>query len=73
MQPESYTFLKSMLDTASVTGFEQPAARIVRKRMEPFADRISTDVHGNTIVALNPDALPRVIAGGTHRPNRIDD
>ena len=64
MRPESYTFLKSMLDTASVTGFEQPVARLVRTRMKPFADRISTDIHGNTIVALNPDASPRLMLAG---------
>jgi len=64
MLPESYEFLQSMLTTPSVTGFEQPVARIVRKRMQPFADKITTDLHGNTIVALNPGASPRVMLAG---------
>jgi endoglucanase len=64
MLSESYEFLQSMLTTPSVTGFEQPVARIVRKRMQPFADKITTDVHGNTIVALNPAASPRVMLAG---------
>ena len=64
MQAESFEFLQSMLTTPSVTGFEQPVARIVRKRMQPFADKISTDLHGNVIVALNPGASPRVMLAG---------
>lgn len=64
MRDESYQFLHQMLTTPSVTGTEQPVARIVRKRMEPFADRITTDLHGNTIVALNPDAPLKVMLAG---------
>jgi putative aminopeptidase FrvX len=64
MRDESYEFLHSMLTTPSVTGTEQPVARIVRKRMEPFADKITTDLHGNTIVALNAGAPVRVMLAG---------
>ncbi len=64
MRTEPFDFLKQMEETPSVTGFEQPVARIVRKRMEPFADQITTDVHGNVIVALNPQGKPRVMLAG---------
>jgi endoglucanase len=64
MLSESYEFLQSMLTTPSVTGFEQPVARIVRKRMAGLSDKITTDLHGNTIVALNPEASPRVMLAG---------
>jgi putative aminopeptidase FrvX len=64
MLAESYEFLHAMLSAPSVTGFEQPVARIVRKRMQGFADKITTDLHGNTIVALNPTASPRVMLAG---------
>ena len=64
MLPESFEFLQSMLTTPSVTGFEQPVARIVRKRMQPLSDKITTDVHGNVIVALNPQGYPRVMLAG---------
>ncbi len=64
MLSESYEFLQSMLSTPSVTGFEQPVAKIVRERMKPFADKITTDLHGNVIVALNPTATPRVMLAG---------
>ena len=64
MRDESYEFLHQLLMTPSVTGSEQPAARIVRKRMAAFADTVTTDLHGNTIVALNADAPVRVMLAG---------
>ena len=64
MQTEPFNFLKQMEETPSVIGFEQPVARIVRKRMAPYADTIKTDVHGNTLVALNPKGRPRVMLAG---------
>lgn len=64
MRKESYNFLKSIQETPSPSGFEQPVQRIVRKRMKPFADTIQTDVHGNVIVGLNPTGSPRVMLAG---------
>jgi endoglucanase len=64
MSPESFEFLQSILTTPSVSGFEQPVGRLVRRRMEKFADKITTDLHGNTIVALNPAAPIRVMLAG---------
>ncbi|MHC4442997.1 MAG: M42 family metallopeptidase [Planctomycetota bacterium] len=64
MQTESLEFLKAIQETPSVSGFEQPVARIIRKRMKPFANKITADVHGNTIVALNPKGSPRVMLAG---------
>lgn len=64
MRDESFKFLKTMEETPSVSGFEQPVGRIIRKRMKPFADEITTDVHGNTIVGLNPKGKPRVMLAG---------
>lgn len=61
---EPFDFLKAIEETPSVSGFEQPVGRIIRKRMEPFADEVSVDVHGNTIVALNPRGTPRVMLAG---------
>ena len=64
MRNASYEFLKAIQETPSPSGFEQPVQRIVRKYMEPFADEIRTDVHGNVIVALNPKKSPRVMLAG---------
>jgi tetrahedral aminopeptidase len=64
MRAESLNFLKSLEETPSPSGFEQPVQRIVRKRMKPIADKITTDVHGNVVVALNPKGSPRVMLAG---------
>lgn len=64
MRPESFEFLKVMEETPSVSGFEQPVGRVIRQQMEPVADEITTDLHGNTIVALNPKGQPRVMLAG---------
>ncbi len=64
MPRESVEFLNQLLATPSPSGFEQPVQRIIRKRMKPFADKITSDVHGNTIVALNPKGSPRVMLAG---------
>lgn len=64
MRKESYEFLRALQETPSPSGFEQPAQRIVRKRMKAFADTIETDVHGNVIVGLRPDAPVRVMLAG---------
>ena len=64
MRNASYEFLKAIQETPSPSGFEQPVQRIVRKYMEPFADEVRTDVHGNVIVTLNPKKSPRVMLAG---------
>lgn len=64
MRPESFEFLRQIEETPSVSGFEQPVARIVRKRMAKFADKIETDVHGNVIVSAGDKRGPRVMLAG---------
>ncbi len=64
MNKESQKFLYSLLETPSPTGFEVPIQKIVKRRMEKYADEISADVHGNLIVALNPGAKRRVMLAG---------
>lgn len=64
MRKESYEFLRALQETPSPSGFEQPAQRIVRERMKPIAGSITTDVHGNVIVGLNPKGFPRVVLMG---------
>jgi endoglucanase len=64
MNSSSHDFLKSILTTPSVTGFEEPVQRLVRDYAAPFADSIRTDIHGNVIAARNPDAPLRVMLAG---------
>jgi endoglucanase len=58
------TFLKALLEAPSPSGYEQPAMRVVRDYVSPFADEVKTDVHGNVIAALNPGGSPRVMLAG---------
>ncbi len=64
LNKEPFEFLKSIQETPSPSGFEQPVQRIVRRRMKKYADTIETDVHGNVIVGLNPKGRPRVMLAG---------
>lgn len=64
MNKDTFEFLKSLQETPSVSGFEQPAMALIRTRMKPYADSIETDVHGNTIVAINPKGSPKVMLAG---------
>ena len=64
MRPETLDFIKSLANSPSPSGFEQPAAQIYRHYTERFADLVRTDVTGNVIAVLNPDAQVRVMLAG---------
>ncbi|MBD3291412.1 MAG: M20/M25/M40 family metallo-hydrolase [Armatimonadia bacterium] len=64
MRKESLQFLKDLIAAPSPSGFEQPAQRVVRARMEQFADEITTDVHGNVTCVKNPAHPFRVMLAG---------
>ena len=64
MNAESLEFLRRLLETPSPSGYEQPIQEVVRKYVASFADTVTTDVHGNVIVARNPAAPLRVMLAG---------
>jgi endoglucanase len=64
MRPESLEFLKSLVNAPSPSGYEQPAAKVYRTYTEGFADQVSTDVNGNVLAVLNPDAPVRIMLAG---------
>jgi endoglucanase len=64
MNDEALNFLKALLETPSPSGFERPIQDVVRKYVSSFADQVTTDVHGNVIVARNPEAKQRVMFAG---------
>lgn len=64
MNPDSLTFLKDLMQQPSPSGFERPAQRVIRARMKRFADRVTTDVHGNVIGALNEAAPFKIMLAG---------
>jgi len=64
MNKDSYAFLKNLMQQPSPSGFEVPAQKVIRQRMKMFADRVSTDVHGNAIGVLNEQAKMKVMLAG---------
>ncbi len=64
MNDSALEFLERLLETPSPSGYEQPVQAIVREYAQPFADSVVTDVHGNVILARNPDAPLRVMLAG---------
>lgn len=57
-------FLKTLLNTPSPSGFERPVQDVVRRYVESFADRVTTDRHGNVFVVKNPEAPLRLMFAG---------
>jgi endoglucanase len=65
MRPESFAFLRQLLETPGPSGFEAPAARVWRQYVTPFAGEIRTDLSGNSIARLSAGATgPRVLIAG---------
>jgi tetrahedral aminopeptidase len=64
MNRDAENFLKKLVETPSPSGFEQKAQSHVRARLKGVVDSIETDVHGNVIGVLNPDAKMRVMLSG---------
>ena len=64
MESAALKFFKNILETPSPSGYESPVQQIVRDYVADFADDVKTDLHGNVIVAKNPDAKFRVMLAG---------
>ena len=64
MHEASLSFLKSLLETPSPSGFERPVQDLVRSWVKPYADEIRTDRHGNVIAVRNPQGQPRIMLAG---------
>lgn len=64
MEKESLNFLKKLLAQCGPSGFENAARRCWVQRTQTYADEVRTDVHGNAIAILNPDAEVRVMLAG---------
>ncbi|MEZ6062697.1 MAG: M42 family metallopeptidase [Planctomycetaceae bacterium] len=54
-------FLKDLLATPGTSGFEEQVQQVVRSFAEPFADDVTTDVHGNVLATVNPAGSPRIL------------
>ncbi len=62
--PDHIDFLKTLLNAHGPSGFEVNPAREWREEAEVFADRVWTDVTGNSMAAVNPEGSPRVMLAG---------
>ena len=57
-------FLEELLMTCGPSGFEFEQAKVYRDYLKPFAHDIRTDVLGNTVARLNPDAKFQFMLSG---------
>jgi endoglucanase len=57
-------FLKRLLDSPGPSGFEAAPARVWREEVRTFADEVRADAHGNSVAALNPKGMPRLMFAG---------
>lgn len=64
METLALDFLRRILETPSPSGYERPVQVVVRQYASEFADRVTTDVHGNVIAVINPEAPLRVMLAG---------
>jgi endoglucanase len=64
MRDQSLQFLRELVQTPSPSGYEHRVARVYRSYVEPLADTVTADLHGNVIAALNPDASTRIMLAG---------
>ncbi len=47
MRPESLEFFRTLTEAPSPSGYEQPAAGVLRDYLRPFTDQVSTNVMGS--------------------------
>ena len=64
LSPSSLAFLKRLLDTPAPSGFESPAAKVWREEAASFADKVTTDVAGNSMAEVNPSGSPTIMLDG---------
>jgi putative aminopeptidase FrvX len=64
LSPSSIAFLKRLLDAPAPSGFETVAARVWRSEAGTFADKVTTDVAGNSMAEVNPGGSPTIMLDG---------
>jgi endoglucanase len=64
MEEKRVEFLRQMIAAPSPSGFEQPVQAVIGKEMKKYADKVQTDVMGNTVGLLNPKGSPRIMLAG---------
>lgn len=62
--PHDLTFLKRLLEEPGPSGFERRPARIWKEEASGFADRVWSDVQGNSFAVVGEEKRPRVMLAG---------
>ncbi len=63
MRSQSLEFLRALVEAPSPSGFEQPAARVFREYVTPFADTVETNVMGSVHATLLGSSAKRSDGG----------
>ena len=64
LNKKSIKFLTELLNCSGPSGFEETTAKCYREYLATFADRVYTDVTGNTFGVINEKAQLRVMLAG---------
>jgi endoglucanase len=64
MNKTSKKFLTDMINAISPSGYEQSTAAVWKEYAGPFADRVETDVHGNSHAVINTGGKVKVMLAG---------
>lgn len=64
MKAQSIDFLKRLIACPSPSGYEAPVASLYADYANSFADKVTTDVNGNVMAVLNPDAATKIMLAG---------
>jgi len=61
---QSREFMKDLIETPSISGFEEPAQRVVARYAKGFGANVEVDVSGNVLASIPGGNAPRVILTG---------
>jgi tetrahedral aminopeptidase len=64
MEKTSYEFLEKLMNTHTPSGFESEGQLLWKERTKAFAEKVSSDVHGNMIASINRNAPTRIMLAG---------
>ena len=64
MKSEPRTFLKTLLETPTPSGFETRGQKLWVDYVTPFADSVEVDSYGNAYATINPEGSPKILLAG---------
>src|SRR6478609_9418301 len=64
MRDESLNFLKTLVNTPSLTGHEARGQRVWLDYVSQFAEETFSDAYGNCVAVLNKGGSPRLMLAG---------